>query len=160
MQEIVMIKGPNNGFFPATEEDAQKMASYKLGQGVTLRSTKMTEHNLKFHQKIIMLFRLCYDHFADRMDGGLVYRDHLVKPSFDTFREELTVLSGHYEVHHSLNGSFRARSTSLAYHNTTDEHKARIFSDVINAALRHVYAGEMPEEQLRNTVDKILAFDK
>lgn len=160
MQEIVVIKGPNNTFYPATEEDAQKMMQYKIGQGVTLRSTKMTEHNLKFHQKIIMLFKLCYDHFADRVDGGLVYRDKLVKPSFDTFREELTVLSGHYEVHHSLRGDFRARATSLAYHNTTDEHKARIFSSVIDAALKHVYQNNMPEEQLRNTVDQILAFDK
>ena len=36
MQEITVIKGPNNSLHPATEEDAARIARYKLGQGVIL----------------------------------------------------------------------------------------------------------------------------
>lgn len=160
MQEMVLIKGQNNSLHPATEEDAEKLSSYKIGRGVRLKATQMSEHNTKFHQKLIMLFRLCYDHFAEQAETGLEYKGQVVKPCFDHFREELTILSGHYSVSHSLNGSVRVHATSIAYNNTTDEQKEKIYSDVINAALRHVYRGQRSEESLRNTVEQILAFDR
>lgn len=160
MEEMVMIKGQNNSLHPATEEDAQKLSRYKLGRGVRLKSTQMSESNTRFHRKVFALFQLCYDHFVERAETGLEYKGRQVKPCFDKFREELLILSGHYTASHSLNGSFRLHATSLAYNNTTDEQKEKIYSDVINAALRHVYAGNMPEDQLRNTVEQILAFDR
>lgn len=160
MEDIVMIKGPNNSLHPATEEDAARVAKYKMGQGVRLKSTKVHEHNLKFHQKLIMLFRLCYERFVERADVGVEYKGQQVKPSFDAFREELTILAGHYTVSHSLNGSFRLHAKSISYNNRTDEEKEAIFSDVINAALRHVYQGQMKDAELRNAVDQLLAFDR
>ena len=159
MQEMVLIKGPNNSLHPATEEDAQKLAKYKIGRGVRLKATQMSEHNTKFHQKIIMLFRLCYERFEEQAEVGLEYRGRIVKPSFDHFREELVILAGHYTVSHSLNGSVRVHATSLAYNNTTDEEKEKIYSDVINAALKHVYQGGLSEDKLRNMVEQIMRFD-
>jgi len=160
MLEIVVRKGPNNTFMPATDEDAGKVAKYKLGQPVTLRSTKLTEHNYRFHQKIICLYRLCYESFIHYIDVGLEYRGERVQPSFDNFREELTILAGHYEAHHSLNGTVRVRGKSIAYHNMTDEAKEGLFSDLINAALRHVYRGSVSEDEMRSQVEQILAFDR
>lgn len=160
MEDIVCIRGPNNTLYPATEEDANRIAKYKLGQGVSLKAVKISAHNLKFHQKLIMLFKLCYDIFADQVDTGIEYKGELVKPSFDVFRGELTILSGHYTVAHSLNGSFRTFPRSISYKNRTDEEKEVIFSDVINASLRYVYRGSIPEDQLRHQVDQLLAFDR
>jgi len=160
MLEIVVRKGPNNTFIPATDEDAGKVAKYKLGQPVTLRSTKLTDRAYKFHQKLVCLYKLCYDSFVECVDAGLEYRGTVVKPSFDNFREELTILSGHYEAHHSLNGTVRVRGKSIAYHNMGDDEKERLYSDLINAALRHVYRGDRSEEELRSLVEQILAFDR
>lgn len=160
MEEIIVRKGPNNSLHPATEEDAGKISRYKLGAAVKLRSTKMTEHNYKFHQKLIMLFKLCYDHFVERTAKGLEYRGQLVKPSFDTFREELTILAGHYQAVYSLNGKFRVVADSLRYEICSDEKKEKIFSDVINAALKHVYDGSLEEAALRALVEQILEFDR
>jgi hypothetical protein len=30
---------------------------------------------------------------------------------------------------------------------------------VINAALKHIYSGSMPEEVLRNRIEQLMAFD-
>jgi len=160
MEEIVCIKGPNNTLHPATEEDANRIAKYKLGQGVGLTSVAITQNNLKFHQKMILLYKLCYDTFSEGLDLGLEYRGQVVKPSFDVFRGELTILAGHYTVAHSLNGSVRVFPKSISFKNRTDEDKEKIFSDVINAALKHIYKGSMPEDKLRNLVDQLLAFDR
>lgn len=160
MQEIVMIKGPNNSLHPATEEEGEKLRKYKLGRGVRLKATQMSEHNTKFHRKLFALFQLCYDHFAEQAATGLEYKGQRVKPCFEDFREELVILSGHFRVSHSLNGSTRVHAASLAYINASDNTKEKIYSDVINAALRHVYQSTMPEDKLRNTVDQILAFDR
>ena len=159
MEEIVAFKGPNNTLHPATEEDAARIAKYKLGAGVRLKATKMSEHNYKFHQKVIMLFRFCYEAFEERVDTGVEYRGQRVRPSFDTFREQLTVLAGHYDATYSIDGSVRLRAKSIAYSNATDEEKERIFSDVINAALRHVYDSQRDEQWLRGMVDQLLKFD-
>jgi hypothetical protein len=159
MNEIVCIKGPNNTLIPATDEDAARIAKYKLGRGVSLRSVSMTQRNLKFHQKLIMLFKLCYDRFSEMVDTGIEYKGQLVKPSFEVFRGELVILAGHYTVAHSLNGGVRVFPKSISYKNRSDEDKEKIYSDVINAALKHVYSGNMPEEELRHTVDQLLSFD-
>lgn len=161
MEEIVVIRGPNNSFHPATESDAEKVAKYKIGQGVTLRSTKVSDHNLLFHRKLILLYKLCYGYFVERGTGGIEYRGQLVKPSFDNFREELTIMAGHYEVHYSMGKmGYRVHGKSIAYSNMTDDEKERLYSDLINAALKHVYQDDMPEAELRGAVDRILAFDR
>ena len=48
MEEIVVIKGANNSLHPATEEDAEKISKYRLGGGVKLRSTRMSDNNYRF----------------------------------------------------------------------------------------------------------------
>ena len=159
MEEMVLIKGPNNSLHPATEEDGEKLRKYKLGRGVRLKATQMSEHNTKFHRKLFMLFKLCYDQFVDRLDTGIEYKGRLVKPSFEVFRGELVILSGHYTVAHSLNGGVRVFPKSTSYKNRSDEEKEEIYSDVINAALKYIYAGSMPEDQLRSAVEQLMAFD-
>jgi|GEM_PF-2638772 len=159
MEDLVVIKGPNNSLHPATEEDAARIARYKLGQGINVKTTALAAHNLLFHKKMIMLFKLCFDFFSEQVDAGLQYKGQVVKPSFDLFRKELTILSGHYEAHHSLNGTLRVEAKSISFKNRSDEEKEKIFSDVINAALRHVYRSALPEQELRNRVDQLMAFD-
>jgi hypothetical protein len=107
---MVVIKGPNNCLLPATDEDADVLARYKLGQGITVRTTKVSENSLKFHQRTIMLFRLCYDIFCEGVDTGTEYKGQMIKPSFDVFRKEMTVLSGHYTPVYSLNAWCPSRS--------------------------------------------------
>jgi hypothetical protein len=160
MEEIVVFKGVNNSLHPATEEDAAKIAKYKLGSGVRLKSTKMSEHNLKFHQKVIMLFKVCYEAFTEGLDTGVEYRGQKVQPSESTFREQLTVLAGWYNATYNIDGSVRLRAKSIAYNNMSDTEKEKLFSDVINAALRHVYRNVIDETKLRSMVEQLLAFDR
>lgn len=160
MDDIVMTKGQNNVFFPATEADAEKVKKYKLGRGVRLKVTQMSEHNYLFHKKCFALLDLCYDHFAGQVDVGTEYRGKKVVPSKDLFKDEMTILAGYYDAIYSLNGKFRLQAKSWSYNKMTDDDKAKLFSSLINTALKHVYRGNMPEAELRNTVDQILAFDR
>jgi len=160
MQEIVMIKATNSTLLPATEEDAQVLAKYKLGRCIRLKATQMSEHNGLFHQKLILLFRLCYDTFSEQADVGIEYKGQKVQPSFDAFREELTILAGHYTTAYSLNGSFRLHAKSISYAKMGDDEKEKLFSDVINAGLKHVYRMSLSEDQLRQRIDQLLAFDR
>ena len=160
MEEMMVIKGPNNCLLPATDEDAETLKRYKLGQGITVRTTKVSANSLKFHQRTIMLFRLCYDIFCERSDTGTVYKGEAVRPSFGTFRGEMTILAGHYTPVYSMNGSFRREPKSISYAKCTDPEKEKLYSSVINAALKHIYGGSMPEEVLRNRIDQLMAFDQ
>ncbi|MBC7617479.1 MAG: DUF1367 family protein [Candidatus Saccharibacteria bacterium] len=159
MQEMVLIKGPNNSLHPATEEDAQKLSKFKIGRGVRLKATQMSEHNTKFHRKLLALFQLGFDRFSEQLDTGMEYKGRLIKASFNTFRKQLTIQAGHYDPVFNLDGTFELEACSLSYAKATDEQKAQIYSDVIQASLDHVFEAGMAEDELRGLVDKFLAFD-
>lgn len=154
------MKGAGGAFLPATEEDAEKIKQYRTGAGIRVKTTEMTPHNYEFHKKLFALFKFCYDQFEEMVDAGLEYRGQQVKPSFDRFREEMTILAGHYTAHHSLNGGVRLEAKSLSYAKMKDDEKERVFSSLIDAALRFLYRGQRDEAWLRNMVDQLLHFDR
>lgn len=60
---------------------------------------------------------------------------------FDRFRKDLTILAGFYEQTVRLNGEVRTEAKSLAYGNMEQEEFERCYSSLINAAIKHVFAG-------------------
>lgn len=60
---------------------------------------------------------------------------------FDRFRKDLTILAGFYGQTVRLDGSVRTEAKSLSYGNMDDEEFGRCYSALINAAIKHVFAG-------------------
>lgn len=60
---------------------------------------------------------------------------------FDRFRKDLTILAGFYVQTVRLNGEVRTEAQSLAYASMEQEKFERVFNALINAAIKHVFAG-------------------
>jgi hypothetical protein len=86
------------------------------------------------------------------------YNGQLVKPCFETFREQFTILAGHFDVVFNWHGKPIPKAKSLSFAKCPPELREKFYSDFINTALKHIYHGDMSEHQLRNTVDQIMAY--
>lgn len=134
--QIDLVKHPGGVFSPVNDSDLERLQRFKNGETYTA-DIKLTR-NPKFHRKVMAFFGFCFSHWcADR--AGLEHMDE--HSQFDRFRKDLTILAGFYVQTVRLNGDVRTEAESLAYANMDDEKFARVYSALINAAIKHVFAG-------------------
>lgn len=155
--ELILAKTASGHFAPYGTESQEACAKVKMGQMLRGKFTRM--RNPQFHRKMMALYQTCYETFSEALGGGIEYRGELVKPSFTRFRHELTILAGHYVPVYNIKGEVKLEAKSISFASCSQEEAEEIFSDLINAALKHVYKERMTEPQLRKFVDDILAFD-
>lgn len=134
--QIEMIKLPGGIFHPADDRDAERVKRFKNNEIYKLE-IKLTR-NPHFHKKVFAFFNFCFAHWsADRTP--LANADEATQ--FDRFRKDLTILAGFYEQTVRLNGDIRTEAKSLAYANMESEEFERCYKSLINAAIKHVFAG-------------------
>lgn len=149
-------KLPGGYLAPADDEAAEWLQKIKTGDAVAGEFVR--PRNYKFHRKLMALYGVCFDYFTEQHEWNVQYRGMKVEPSFDMFRKQLTILAGHYTASFDIRGNVKLEAKSLSFANCTEEEVEKIFQDVITAALRQVFKFQISEEQLRKTVDDILAF--
>ncbi|UGC97778.1 NinB/ Orf homologous recombination mediator [Pantoea phage PdC23] len=139
--KIEMIKNAGGALLPATDEEAEKLKRFKNGAMYTIEM-KLTR-NPKFHAKMFAFFNFCFEHWcAER--AGYQFMDR--EAQFNTFRNHLTVLAGFYTQTYKIDGSVRVEARSLAYANMSPEDFEACYSAVVNAAIKHVFAGKTDEK--------------
>ena len=155
--EIVMQKAPNGALVPATEEDAQKLATMKVGQGVKVTVTHF--YNLRFHRKLFCLFRLAFD--AWEPAEPVVYEGQAVAKDFQRFRKDLTILAGYYDVAPRLNGKVALEARSLAFERMNDGEKQGVYRAVLSTIWERVlrYARYENPEQVEQIVERMMGFE-
>lgn len=154
--EVLMLKSPAGSLVPMDEEQAEALRRFKSGDVVRGNFTLM--QNGAFHRKMMSLLNLCYEQFKDKLDTGIEHNGKLVKPCFETFREQFTILAGHFDVVFSWSGKAIPKAKSLSFAKCPPEMREKIYSDFIDTALKHIYRGSMTEHELRNTVDQIMSY--
>lgn len=141
--QIEMVKNAGGVFCPAFEHDLPRLTKFKNGEMYTAEF-KLTR-SPAFHRKAFAFFNFCFQHWsADR--AGLENMDEATQ--FDRFRKDLTILAGFYEQTVRLNGDIRTEAKSLAYANMEPDEFERCYSALINAAIKHVFAGTRDENIL------------
>jgi hypothetical protein len=150
-------KMPGGMLAPDNDETVEYLQKVKTGAVVSCKLVQ--PRNYKFLQKTMCLFNYCFEHFAENMASAEVdYKGMKAAPSLDRFRYDLTILAGHYTATFDIMGNLKLEAKSLSYGKCSEQEAERIYSDVINAALKQVFKLSMTEEELRKTVDTILGY--
>lgn len=154
--EVIMIKGLSGTLHPATDEDAEKLASMKVGTAVKVTITQF--HNVKLHRKLFVLFRLAYDLWNPY---PVQYNGQSVGKTFDQFREDLTILAGHYTCAASLDGSVRLTAKSLSFARMDTDAKSQVYRDVLNVVWDRVLKSTAYRsiEEVEQAVERLIGFD-
>lgn len=134
--QIDLVKHPGGLFSPAHETDLERLQRFKNGEIYTVE-IKLTRRPA-FHRKMFAFFNFCFAHWSSDRTLMANADEHT---QFDRFRKDLTILAGFYEQTVRLNGDIRTEAKSLAYANMEPDEFERCYSSLINAAIKHVFAG-------------------
>lgn len=156
--EILLIKTPA-GFMPADDEAQEQMRKFRLGSLAKLDVVQM--RNGAFFRKWWALVKLGYDYFTETCETQ-EYRGQQVRPEFDRFRKDVTILAGFYRPVWNVNGEMRIEPESLAWANMTEERFDKLYSATIDVLLKKVFNGKRmrswTEEELRSVANQISEF--
>lgn len=153
--EVLMTRAPSGALIPFDDDEADKLDRFKVGD--MIRGEFKVMRNGAFHKKAFSLLQLCYEKFCDNIEPA-EYKGVQATACFDTWREQFVILAGHYDVTFDIKGKIRLKAKSLSFANCSQEQFEKIYSDLINCALKHVYGGSMSESKLRSLVEQILAY--
>lgn len=141
--QIDMVKNAGGVFVPMFEHDFSRLTKFKNGEVYTAE-IKLTR-NPQFHRKMFAFFKFCFDNWC-ASKAGLEHMDE--HSQFDRFRKDLTILAGFYEQTVRLNGEIRTEAKSLAYANMKADEFESCYKAMINAAIKHIFAGTRDENIL------------
>ena len=153
--KVHLRKLPGGTLVPADEEAAEYVKKMKPGE--VYRCEVVRDANYKFFKKCHALVRLCFDQFCE-ITPPQEYHGVAVEPNYDTYRANMTILAGYYTATFTINGDVRLEARSWSYTNMNEEERERLYSALINVALRKVYAYSMSEEELNKLVEEVLHF--
>ncbi len=145
----LFIKQAGGVLVPASDAEADKMTRYKTGEACEAEIKLW--RNPQFHRKVFAFFGFCFQYWSGDK-AGLEHMDE--QSQFNRFRKDLTILAGYYEQTVRLNGEIRTEAQSLAYGNMEQEEFEKVYSALINAALKHIF-GKTKDQ---NIINQLQAF--
>jgi len=148
------MKSPSGSLVPMDDEQAEAMRRIKSGAVVKCNISEM--RNGGFFRKWWLLAKMAFDMSSDRMQPR-EYKGKQVLPSFDSFRKDLTILAGYFNVIYKYDGTMRLEAQSLKWAEMTEETFEKLYSATIDAILQKILIG-MSEDELRKAVDQTLAY--
>lgn len=140
---VYLIKA-QGGFIPAdipTEEWAKRI---KYGSVINADFKKV--RNPAFHRKFMALLNVGFDNCD--VEGI----------TFERFRKDVTILAGYYHTVVRLDKSVRVEADSISFASMEESDFEKLYNQVINVLLKHVYNSEMSKEELDNIVNQYLSF--
>jgi|SRR5215510_4455209 len=154
--KLFLKKLPDQTLVACGEETAEYLK--KKAAGVVLTGEFVEEPNYPFLKKMHSLCHFLFDMFSEQVNVGLDYKGVKAVPDYDRFRKDLTILAGHYTCTYDIKGNVRVEAKSWAFAKTTEDQRQKIYSDLITAALKLPWLKHMPEQELREAVDRIIGY--
>lgn len=152
-----MTKGPRGSLLPADDEQADLLS--KIPAAALVRVTVARVRNGKFLRKYFALLKFAFDMWTE-LQPKREHRGQLVVTSFDRFRDEVTILAGHYEAVFSVSGELRLQAKSVSFAKMSEEDFEKFYSHVIDVLLQKVlHSDRLTPEKMRAYVEQVLAFD-
>ncbi|MES2323242.1 MAG: DUF1367 family protein [Pseudomonadota bacterium] len=152
MTDIVLTKAANGTLVPIDPQAVEFLAKIKLGGAIT--ATVKRHRNPGLHRKWFALLNLAFEHWEP---ATATYKGQVVGKNFDQFRNDITVLAGHFEMAVNLRGETRLTAKSVSFSSMSQDD----FDDLYNATINVILARVMTTytaDDLNRVVDEILRF--
>lgn len=154
MTSMTFMKTSSGAMIPADQQTLERVAKLKCGEGLTGDFKRQTEHNVAFHRKLFALANLAYEAWepVEKTHNGIV-----IAKNFDQFRDDLTILAGHYTTSIRVNGDLRFNPKSWSFATMTDDEKDHLYNAIINVVLSRILT-KYTRDDLDNIINQVLAF--
>lgn len=152
MTDIVLTKTANGMLIPIDPQAVEFLAKIKLGGAIT--ATVKRHRNPAFHRKYFALLNLAFDAWEP---VHATYKGQAVGKNFAQFRNDITVLAGHYEMAVNLRGETRLTAKSISFSNMSQDDFDALYSSTINVLLAKVLTN-YTRDDLDEVVERLLRF--
>lgn len=152
MTEIVLTKTAGGALAPIDPQAVDFIAKMKLGAAVT--ATVKRHRNPGHHKKYFALLNLAFEAWEP---AAATYRGQVVGKNFDQFRNDITVLAGHYEMAVNLRGETRLTAKSVSFASMSQDDFEALYSATINVILSRILTN-YTRDDLDEVVENLLRF--
>lgn len=152
MTDIVLMKAAGGVMVPVDQQAIEYIAKLKLGAAVT--ASVRRQRNPKFHRKFFALLNLAFDAWEP---VGNTYKGEAVAKNFDQFRNDVTVLAGHYEMAVTLKGETRLTAKSISFGSMSQEEFESLYSATVDVILARILKN-YTRNDLDNVINQLLGF--
>jgi len=153
---LFLVKSSGGYFVPASDLDRD--ASEKLKNGIVYSAEIKKERNSLFHRKVLALLRLGFDSWDPTPSIFLTSGEPLAaEKDFDKFREDVTVLAGHYVATYALDGSISLEAKSISFASMDEIEFEALFSRFVDVLLKDVLS-KYTRDDIDSTVNQLLGF--
>jgi len=115
--------------------------------------------NVKFLRKYFSLMNTAFEMWDAPHVGVYRGKEYSVSKNEEEFRKWLTVVSGHYDAIILPNGAMKFVAKSISFTKMTEDEFAQLYSDTINAIIKHVLPDNGDEAEYMAIFQRILDFD-
>lgn len=157
MSEIRLMRTSSGALVPMDDEEAAKIKRIKAGSVVTATLVQM--RNGKFFRKWWALAKFAFDIWADTVPAE-EYKGVEVKPEFERFRKDLTIMAGYYRPVFDARNQMHLEAESISWASMDEDKFERFYSQTINVILGKVLMGRgLTDAAIRAHVDRVMEFD-
>lgn len=154
---IVYLIKSKNGALYASDEDARKYIKRRK-PGQIIKADIKQEHNYEFFKKMWALFKTVHDNLPEPEQIEFMGKKVTPIQTLDATRKYLIVKAGYYNIIGYPNGSVRVEAKSISYSKMEPEEFEKLYSDVIDAALKTL-PSDWSDEKINQVANAILRFD-
>jgi hypothetical protein len=153
--DALLLKS-TTGLIPADEATREWLAKLRLNAPV--QATVKQPRNYQFHKKLFALLQLGFEYWSETAPA-LQYKGQDVRPDFDRFRRDITVLAGKFHTTVNLKGEIRLEADSISFAKMDQGAFETLYSQVIQVLLTRVFTSkDWDEARLRDIVEQIVEF--
>ena len=154
--KCVFAKGQGNVLIPADPAAEQFIASLKLGSGAAVEVKKA--RNIRFHRKFFSLLQLAFDIWEPT--GEKMWKGVPIRKDFERFREDITILAGHYDVSYALDGSVKLTAKSISFANCDEHEFESVYDSVLDVVWEKILreANFRSKAEVENVVNQLMAY--
>jgi hypothetical protein len=150
-----MTKTPQQALVPFDEAARESIGKLKPGAGVFVEIKRA--RNVAFHRKFFTLLNLAFDIWEPE---AKTYKGQQLAKDFERFREDITILAGHYDAVYCINGEVKLKAKSIAFANCDEEEFERVYKGVLDVVWAKILkqANYQTPEDVDRVVNQLLAY--
>lgn len=149
----IFFKKMYDSLVPADKAQLELME--RLKPGGEYKAVLTQPRNIGFHRKAFALANLAFEHWSPPADKE--YNGLPILKNFDFFRDELTILSGFYDVVWTIGGKMKLVPHSWSWGAADQEKFERMYSAFIDVILRDILT-TYTKEDVDRVVAEVLRF--
>ena len=142
------------GLIPASDETRAQFSKWKLGD--TIRGDFVKPRNPHFHRKFFALVKLAFEYWEEK-SPGIEFKGNLIRPDFERFRKDITILSGRYHMVSNINSEVRAEADSISFAQMGEDEFQQLYERVVQVILERVLT-DRSREDVERSIEKIMEF--